>query len=211
MKRIAYLVLALICLLLCAAPAMAEDSQVIYSGNAGEFIFLPGTEEWPTDLFPEFKGVSPGDVLEQKILLKNNISKNVKIEVYLRAKGYSKGSEEFLSKLNLTIRQSDDALLFSAPSDQPAQLTDWTHLGSLESGGRCELTLVLEVPVTLGDEFQGHMGVIEWEFWVNATPVGPIDPSLHWCRDLILWPFIVLMVLSLAGMITVIWVKNRKE
>ena len=211
MKRCFALLCVCVILMSCAMTAFATGGNVTYSGNSGKFIFAPGSDYSPTDLFPEFKGVSPGDVLEQKILLKNNISKNVKIEVYLRAKGYSKGSEEFLSKLNLTIRQSDDALLFSAPSDQPAQLTDWTHLGSLESGGRCELTLVLEVPVTLGDEFQGHMGVIEWEFWVNATPVGPIDPSLNWCRDLILWPFIVLMVLSLAGMITVIWVKNRKE
>lgn len=211
MKRIAYLVLALICLMLCAVPAMAEGGQVIYSGNAGEFVFNPGSEDSLTDLFPAFKDVMPGDTLEQTILVRNDADKNVKVDIYLRALGAQAGSEDFLSQLQLTVKKADDTVMFKAAANETAQLTDWYFLGTLYSGGQCELIVTLEVPTSLGNEFEDAKGYLDWEFMINELPVEPDDPTPDTGDDFEAWPFIILMVLSAAGIAVLLLAKKRSK
>ena len=63
MKKLISLACALM-LLLCLVPvASAEDGNVHYTGDVGEFVFQPGGANSLTDLFPDFKDVMPGDVL----------------------------------------------------------------------------------------------------------------------------------------------------
>ena len=81
MKRVTRVALALIMLMTVAVSASAADGNVTYSGDAGKFIFAPGSEHSLTDLFPEFKDVMPGDTLTQKIVVKNNAKKSVKISM----------------------------------------------------------------------------------------------------------------------------------
>ena len=71
MKKTLTLITTFILIFTMSMPVLAADGNVVYSGNAGEFIFQPGSEESLTDLFPDFKDVMPGDVLTQKILVKN--------------------------------------------------------------------------------------------------------------------------------------------
>ena len=68
MKRICTFVLSLLLVLAMAAPAFAaDDSNVTYDGSAQKFIFAPGSKESVTDLFPEFRGVMPGDTMTEEI------------------------------------------------------------------------------------------------------------------------------------------------
>lgn len=177
MKRLITLCLSLLLMLFCAAPAAALDGQVVYAEDAEKFFFLPGTEHSPTDLFPEFKDVMPGDILEQRIVVKNDISNDCKVKVYLRALGAHPDSVEFLSQLHLTVAKGSDTPMFDAPADQTAQLTDWMYLGTLYSGGECELIVTLEVPVTLDNEFKNLVGYLDWEFAVEDLPVEDTDPA----------------------------------
>ncbi len=176
-KRMTLLLLAAVLTLSFVGTVRASGGQVTYSGNAGAFIFEPGSAHSPTDLFPDFKAVMPGDCLEQRILLKNDADQNVKVKIYIRALGAHRDSVEFLSQLHLRVEKPETEIMFEAASDQSAQLADWVCLGTLYSGGELELKVILEVPVTLDNRYQDQIGFLDWEFMVEEFPVEESDPD----------------------------------
>ena len=115
-------------LLSFAVTSFAADGKVTYSGNAGDFVFEPGSDQSLTDLFPNFKGVMPGDSLTQKITVKNDADDKVKVKIYIRSLGAHEDSVDFLSKLGLKVAKSEEnkmAYMFDAAASEPAQLADW--------------------------------------------------------------------------------------
>jgi hypothetical protein len=179
MKKIMATVAVLLVMLLSALPVYAEEGRVTYSGLAGEFIFAPGSEYSPTDLFPDFKDVMPGDTLTQRITVKNDATKEVKVKIYLRSLGANADSEAFLSQLGLRVKVSEEnetPYMFDATAAETAQLTDWVCLGTLYSGGEVNLDVTLTVPVELDNEFQEQVGYLTWEFKIEELPVDPDDP-----------------------------------
>lgn len=171
MRKIIFsVVLTLVFAVSAAVPVFAADATVFYDGDAQEFIFTPGSEYSPTDLFDNFKGVMPGDSLTQKITIKNDVSKKSNVKVYLRSLGAKEDSEAFLSQMNLTVEQNDDDILFSAPANETADLTDWVCLGTYASGAEVELSLTLDVPVEMDNTFQNAVGSLSWEFKVEEVP-----------------------------------------
>ena len=194
MKKVLAVLLICALALTLPLPVYAEDGFVTYDGDSREFIFDPGTEHSPTDLFPDFKDVMPGDVLTQKITVKNDASQNVKVKIYLRSLGAQEGSEEFLSQLNLKVKLSDDnemAYMFDAAANETAQLTQWVYLGELYSGGEVNLN---------------------WEFKVEEFPVDSDDPKPPATGDdtrLELW--VAMMAGSLALMFIILFLLWRKR
>lgn len=216
MKRLFALLLVCAVFFGAAVSASAEDGRVTYDGNSQEFIFAPGSDYSPTDLFPDFKNVMPGDSLTQAITVKNEASKDVKVKIYMRSHGANPGSEEFLSQLHLRVEkaESEGAYMFDAAADEKAQLTDWVLLGTLYSGGEVDLNVILDVPVTLGNAFSEQVGYLDWEFRVEEFPIekdDPEAPDTGDSSDLWLWialaagSAIALMILFLAGR------KNKKD
>lgn len=215
MRKTVALVVVLLLALSAALPVYAADGKVTYDGNAQQFIFEPGSEHSPTDLFPNFKGVMPGDRLTQKITVKNDASKEVKVKIYMRSLGAHEDSAEFLSKLALKVQTSEEnqmAYMFDAAADETAQLTDWVLLGTLYSGGVVDLDVTLDVPVELGNEFQDTIGYLDWEFMVEELPVEGDDPRPPTGDDSNLGWYFVLAIASLSMIVILLaWRKKDKK
>ena len=191
-RIISSLVLALMLVCSTAAVSFAADgtSHVTYKGKAKQFIFQPGSDYSPTDLFTNFKGVMPGDTLTQQINVKNEASKKVKVKIYMRALGPAElkdndgeqvvsadESADFLKEMRLKVELEKKTKLFEAPADQTAGLTDWVLLGTFHSGADVDLNVGLEVPITMGNDYQERIGALDWQFMVDEYPLDPDDPT----------------------------------
>lgn len=216
MKKIITLLITFALLLSSTMTVFAADGKVTYSGNAGNFVFEPGSDHSLTDLFPNFKSVMPGDTLTQKITVKNDANNKVKVKIYMRSLGAHEDSVEFLSQLGLKVAKSEEnemAYMFDAAANETAQLTDWVYLGTLYSGGEVNLDVTLNVPVELPNEFQNKIGYLDWEFMIEEFPVEEGDPKPPQTGDnshMGLW--FALMISSLAMLIILlVWRKKDKE
>ena len=212
LKKI-FLILFVVVMMLCLCiPAFAEDGNVSYAGDAEKFIFSPGSEYSPTDLFDNFKSVMPGDSLTQKILVCNDLKNEVDIKIYMRSLGAQLETNEFLSQMTLTVKQDGGSELYEAPADQTAQLTDWVCLGTVHSGGKVTLDVMLDVPIDMDNGFQEAIGYLDWEFKVEEIPEEPVIPLVPDTGDdsnVVLWMFI--MILAAGTIITAIEVVKKKN
>ncbi len=201
-----------IILLLASSVTVFADGRVTYDGNAKDFIFSPGSRYSPTDLFTDFKNVMPGDAVTQKVTVDNKIENNVKIKLYMRSLGAEKGSEEFLSNLYLTVKQDGKSNLFSAPPSEPAQLSDWVYLGTVYSGGKIDLDVTLNVPITLENRFQDAIGYLDWQFRVEELPISPNDPKAPHTGDTAnIGLYLLLMGASAAVLLLLFAVRKKNK
>ena len=207
-NRISCILLVLVMVLAMSVTAFATevDGSVTYEGNANKFIFEPGSEYSPTDLFTNFKGVMPGDVLTEQITVTNAKSTGMKIKIYMRALGAQEGTDEFLHEMTLTVKKNADAVLFEAPANETAQLTDWVLLGTLSAGGKATLDVELNVPITMGNEFANEIGYLDWQFKIEEIPDAPKTGDE---TNMMLYGAVAL--LSLILLVAVVMVYKRKK
>ena len=215
MKRTVTLFGALLLALFLPLTAFAADGRVIYDGNAMEYVFEPGSDDSPTDLFPDFKGVMPGDQLTERVTVKSQLKDKTKVKIYLRSLGARDDSKAFLSQLGLKVKKSDEndmAYMFDAAADDAAQLSDWVYLGTLYAGGEVNLDVILSVPASMGNEFQDQVGVLEWEFKIEEFPSEPDDPTPPpMGDDFRLGLFLALSGASLLMIFIILWALRKKN
>lgn len=205
-KVLAFIMVLALCLGL--APA-AFASSVTYQGQSEKFVFSPGSDYSPTDLFENFKSVMPGDQLTQQIEVKNAADNKVKVKLYIRALGAHEASVEFLKQMNLTVRQDGKSVLFDAPADQKATLEDWVCLGTFQSGADVKLDVTLSVPLEMDNEFQEAVGYLDWQFKVEEFPIESTSPQTG--DDFNIWLYAGIGLVALCGIVVLIITRRKKE
>lgn len=200
MKKILTL---LVVLVLLSSTALAAAS-VTYEGGAEKFVFLPGSKQSDSDLFENFKLVMPGDVLTQRITIKNAADSQVRL--YMRADPVDETYREFLSRMNLQVTCKDTEI-FDAAASETAQLTENTLLGTFKRAGSTELVVTLTVPIDLGNEFMCSMGIVPWTFLVEEIPD---DDTPHTGDDFELSTWLIAAGMILAA-IAVVLVQMKRQ
>lgn len=213
MKKIFTLLATLLLVMAVSIITFAADANVTYSGDAGEFVFAPGSKYSLTDLFPNFKDVMPGDSISQKITVRNLASNKVKVKIYMRSLGAHEDGEspDFLSQMHLRVEKSDDntmPYMFDAAANETAQLTDWVCLGTLYSGGEVNLDVILDVPVEMDNNYAHKEGYLDWEFMIEEFPIEDSDPQTGDSTNMILW---MTLAAGAVLLIVILAVKRRKQ
>jgi len=203
MKKMLSFLLVLL-LLMATLPASAI-SNVTYEGGAEHFVFLPGSEYSDSDLFENFKGVMPGDVIIQRITVKNTSDKQVRI--YMRADLIEEKHRDFLDKLNLQVACKSEYIFDAAPS-QTGQLTQNTLLGTFKTAGSVELVVTLTVPLDLGNEYMNTMGIVPWTFLIEEVPE---DDTPHTGDDFELGTWLIAAGMILAAIAVVLIQMKRQK
>ena len=238
MKTIASLVMMLVLLLGIGAPAYALDGNVTYQGGAEKFVFTPGSGYTDTDLFDGFKNVMPGDELTQTIQVKNGFFGTGSVKIYLRAVAhdeaanpltYSESFEDlagkdqagipgqrdetvatmsdFLSQLSMQVWQ-DGTCIFTGSPNELDGLKNNVLLANVPRGKSVELTVVLGVPLDLGNEYANRVGEVDWVFTAEELdPQG--NPKTGDTSNLTLW--IVVMVVCLVAVAVVAFLILKKK
>lgn len=203
MKKV---ICVLLMLALLAGSAFAASS-VNYQGGAEEFVFLPVDEDGEGDLFEGFKGVLPGDVLTQKITVKN--STGDKVRIYLRAESKGMVDRDFLSQLSMTVDCRNKEIFDAAPSET-AQLTKNTLLGTFKSKGTTELTVTLTVPADLGNAYMNRTGVVPWTFLVEEIPDDSTPDTGDWFQTGV-WIGAAAVLAMAIFLLLIVQKKRRRE
>ena len=222
-KTIASLVMMLVLLLGIGAPAYA-DGTVSYKGGAEKFVFLPGSSYTDTDLFDGFKGVMPGDTLTQTIEVRNRFLGTGSVKIYLRAVAHDEQTNplspnvaaagetvatmsDFLSQLYMEVWQGGTRIYTGTP-DQLDGLKNNVLLANVPRGKSVELTVKLQVPAELGNEYANRVGEVDWVFTAEELdPQG--NPKTGDTSNLVLW--IVVMVLCLVAVAVVAFLILKKK
>lgn len=207
MRRFLNLFVTLLVVLALATSAMAA-STVTYKNGAENYIDVPGG-----DLFSSFKDVMPGDTLTQQITVKNDTDAAIKVS--LRSLGADEAAKALLSQMTLKV-QSKDGAEFLNDTELLLGADDWKPLGTIPAGkDEVVLDLTLEVPVTLGNEFQDASGTITWEFAVEEIPEPTTEPtepndSVPTGDNSQLLLYVGLLLLSLLALILLLTQRKKK-
>lgn len=184
MKRIFSMLLCLLLVVSLASPAFAashlpasQEATVYYNSRRHEFTFGPGSKYSATDLFPNFKNVMPGDSVDQSITVSHRFGTSVNARIYVRAKG-SVENKALLDQLTLTVHYGEDTIMYKAPKDHASYgISDWANLGTFKPGASRKMTVTLNVPIELGNEFADEIGKLQWEFMVEEIPIDVTNPK----------------------------------
>lgn len=185
----------------------AQIPAVSYYGRARQFVFTPGKEENPADLFDMFKGMVPGDRREQEITLRNTAASGAPINLFLRAYVPAAGAdatkqereeaakaEALLKRMKIQIScdEFSDRPMLEAGAYPDQGMGDWVFLGRFAYDTTSILHVTVEMPADLANavsgndtytdnDFQGVEAKVRLAFLVeefdDTTPGGGDDPE----------------------------------
>ena len=207
MKKFSICLARLMALMMCTS-AMA--SSVTYVDRNELFDFKPGSVYEVTDLFENFKDVMPGDVLEEIVTVRNGSKGQVRIWMQCKYDSYVEtNAKDFLDQLMLTVEAADKTI-FEAAASQKAQLSGPVLLGTFRRNGQTELKVTLEVPIELGNEYMGQIGVVPWTFLIEEIPEDDTPETGDWFEAGVWAGAAVLLALAIVFLLAILRRRNAE-
>ncbi len=180
-RNIFSLLLAVVMILSLSVTAFAADSMITFKSLAKGFEVQPGSQYSATDLFDNFKNVMPGDQLTEIIRVKNAATDCDYIKLYMRAVAHDENAamQDFLAQLTMRIYNGSKLIYESSP-DQTGALANNVLLGILNSGEELTLTVELDVPIEMGNEYADSIGEVYWVFLAEAIEYEKLTVHKVW-------------------------------
>jgi len=209
MSKIMKMAALVLVLLLAAGSAMAAVSDVNFTvqGNEKVFVFTPEN----TDLFQNFKNLLPGDTVDQTITVQNTTPHIVRL--WLAADpAVAKEDQDFLSQMQLTVK-AEDSTIFDATADQQDGLAPTEDspygvlLGTFKNRGTVQLTATIKVPDSLGNAYMGKEGIVPWTFTAEEVII-PDTPDTG--DDYVMWAWVAVAAVLMAGIVLLV-IRQRKQ
>ena len=194
-KRLIFLTLALLLACSLGVTAFAASPGITFRGFSGGFDFQPGSEYTETDLFDNFKGVMPGDVLTETITFTNSAADCDFVQLYMRAVAHDETDNplsakvaesetvatmrEFLSQLSMKVWDGT-RLIYEASPDELDGLEQNVFLGTFRTGDTMKLKVELTVPIELDNRYASRVGEVDWVFHVEAWNESQLSVRKVW-------------------------------
>lgn len=221
-RRSSTLLLALVLVLSLSVSTFA--AEVVFEGRSKGFSIGSDNQFAANDLFGNFKGVMPGDTLTETITIKNLARDCDYIKLYIRAVPHGSGNgmsgevaeiedsvasmQDFLSQLSMEVKQGDKTIYSGSP-DELGGFQKNVYLGQYRKNQGTTLTISLNVPIELDNDYAQRAGEVDWVFKVECY-----DESGKLIQTgQMNWPIPVLMtlgVLVMAGGV-ILMTKKRKR
>lgn len=221
-RRISTLLLALVLVLSLSVSAFA--AEVVFEGRSKGFSIGSDNQFAANDLFGNFKGVMPGDTLTETITIKNLARDCDYIKLYIRAVPHGSGNgmsgevdkiedsvasmQDFLSQLSMEVKQ-DSKTIYSGSPDKLGGFQKNVYLGQYRKDQGTTLTISLNVPIELDNDYAQRAGEVDWVFKVECY-----DESGKLIQTgQMNWPIPVLMTLGVLVMAAgvILMTKKRKR
>lgn len=221
-RRISTFLLTLVLVLGLSVSAFA--AEIVFEGKSKGFSIGSDNQLAVNDLFGNFKDVMPGDTLSETITFTNLARDCDYIKLYIRAvpHGYGNGlsgkvaeiedsvasMEDFLSQLYMEVKQGDKTIYSGSP-DELDGFRKNVYLGQFRRNKGTTLTVSLNIPIELDNDYAQRAGEVDWVFKVECY-----DESGKLIQTGQLnWPIPVLMTLGILviGAGAILMTKKRKH
>ena len=232
MRKVCSLLLAVMILLSLALPAFASGSVNVESKT--KITVTPAAKNaTESDLFGNFKNFMPGDRKTEVVTIKNLAVQYDYVTVYMEAKKHPEEElqssdakygkdlvemHDFLSKLDLTVKNGNTEIFHSSP-DQEGALSTPKKLGDIKRGK--SLTLDVELywypdanldADTTNDydynKYANRTGEVDWIFYFEGHNYPDDNPKTG---DYIIMGAATLMILSGGALAVLLIAKRRKN
>ena len=180
-RRISTFLLTLVLVLGLSVSAFA--AEVVFEGRSKGFSIGSDNQFAVNDLFGNFKDVMPGDTLSETITFTNLARDCDYIKLYIRAvpHGYGNGlsgkvaeiedsvasMEDFLSQLYMEVKQGDKTIYSGSP-DELDGFRKNVYLGQFRRNKGTTLTVSLNIPIELDNDYAQRAGEVDWVFKVEC-------------------------------------------
>ena len=201
-KKLSALLMAVAMMMSIVTTAFAANPKMIILSGKGQENAVEWTDNEAFlvkgDLFSEgFKGVMPGDVVEDEIYIQNKWSGYDFIQLYMNIVPHDEANlpkaevsvddnDEFLSQLTITIwdaEKKDDKIIYQGKAN--GVLEENYQLGYMNYNETAKLIVELKVPERLGNDFANRIGEIDWMFTYHGEnypddppPPPPVNPPV---------------------------------